>query len=136
MMAVDILPTALSREASAHFSEVLSPYLHAVLRTYQSNGTQNADPSQQKYVDALERATIASGGALREPHRWLEAPLGVWRARSGGAEPDVAKTAGTSLPARKKRVLLLGSGMVAGPAVDEIARHSDVELVVGKLKWR
>ena len=127
-MAVDILPTALSREASAHFSNVLAPYLRAVVASYRG------DAAEKGYVEALERATIASGGALRDDHRWLEAPLGVWRARSGGTEPDVARAAPNAkvgLPPRKKRVLILGSGMVAAPAVDEIARHPDVELVVG-----
>jgi alpha-aminoadipic semialdehyde synthase len=32
---------------------------------------------------------------------------------------------------RPKKVLMLGSGMVAGPAVDEICNRTDVELVVG-----
>jgi alpha-aminoadipic semialdehyde synthase len=130
-MAVDILPTALSREASVHFSDVLTPYLRAVLRSYR--GDTDADQEHEVYVQALERATIASGGALRENHRWLEAPLGIWRARSGGTEPDVAKTAQKPVggPPRRKKVLMLGSGMVAAPAIDEIARHSDIELVVG-----
>ncbi|KAG8844902.1 hypothetical protein FRB96_002791 [Tulasnella sp. 330] len=37
---------------------------------------------------------------------------------------------------RRKRVLLLGSGMVAKPAVDEFLKRKDVDLVVGKLDIR
>ena len=132
-MAVDILPTALPREASVHFSNVLMPYLKTVLREYRqpdAGSNVNAgvrsmsiDADQQKAHDALKRATVAQGGVLQESHRWLEGPLGVWR------EQNAASAALRS--ARKKRVLMLGSGMVAGPAINEIVRRGDVELIVG-----
>ncbi|KAF6756526.1 Saccharopine dehydrogenase-domain-containing protein, partial [Ephemerocybe angulata] len=41
---------------------------------------------------------------------------------------DVKK--GSEAPRAKKRILMLGSGMVAKPAVDMIAGHADVELVI------
>lgn len=122
-MAVDILPTALPREASVHFSNVLSPYLKAVLREYRQTASDKLDSAQQNAHDALERATVARGGVLRESHRWLEGPLGAWRAQREASE--------ALRLARKKRVLMLGSGMVAGPAINEIVKRGDVELVVG-----
>lgn len=127
-MAVDILPTALPREASQHFSDVLQPYLRAVLARYRAPGG-HAAAAEQGMEKALERATIASGGVLREEHKWLEGPLGVWRTGVASAEEEKARA---PVPGRRKRVLMLGSGMVAGPAVDEIARHGDVELLVGE----
>ncbi|GJE94028.1 saccharopine dehydrogenase-domain-containing protein [Phanerochaete sordida] len=121
MMAVDILPTALSRDASQHFSDVLRPYLSTLLASY--SGAPIVCGEERAKAHALERATIAKGGVLTERHRWLEdGPLGAWRAQAQ------ASTATSAAP--KKKVLVLGSGMVAGPAVDEIARHGDVELVV------
>lgn len=123
VMAVDILPTALARDASAHFADVLAPYLRTLVRRYR--GAPLVDAEEQRRARALERATVAQDGVLAERHRWLEdGPLGAWRAQ---AEAGWAKAA--NAPPRKK-VLMLGSGMVAGPAVDEIARHGDVELVV------
>lgn len=44
---------------------------------------------------------------------------------------EVGSGSGVGAGERKNRVLLLGSGMVAGPAVDEICRRKDVQLVVG-----
>ena len=75
---------------------------------------------------ALDRATVAIGGALTEKHQWLQQGVDKWRTEKAQA---VQPAASTSL--KKKRVLLLGSGMVAGPAVDHIAQRKDVELVVG-----
>lgn len=36
-----------------------------------------------------------------------------------------------SIPAVKKRVVLLGSGLVAGPCVDVLTSYDDIELVIG-----
>lgn len=113
MMAVDILPTALPAAASAHFSAVLVPHLRAVAAAY----------GGAPYGDAIERATVARAGVLREEHRWLEDRVRAWR---GAAAGEVR-------PEKRKNVLVLGSGMVAAPAVDEIARHADVRVVVGAL---
>ncbi|KAJ3534969.1 hypothetical protein NM688_g7045 [Phlebia brevispora] len=127
MMAVDILPTALPREASEHFSNVLMPYLRTVIRGYREGGLAQGD----RTGEALERATVASEGKLREPHIWLENPLGKWRAEVTSKESG---TTGTSAAGqgvlRKKRVLMFGSGMVAGPAINEIVRRGDVQLTV------
>jgi alpha-aminoadipic semialdehyde synthase len=38
-----------------------------------------------------------------------------------------------TFPKKKKKVLLLGSGLVAGPAVEVFDDRGDVELVIGKL---
>ncbi|KIP01213.1 hypothetical protein PHLGIDRAFT_131332 [Phlebiopsis gigantea 11061_1 CR5-6] len=110
MMAVDILPTALPAAASAHFSAVLVPHLRAVAAAY----------GGAPHGDAIERATVARAGVLREEHRWLEDRVRAWR---GAAAGEVR-------PEKRKNVLVLGSGMVAAPAVDEIARHADVRVVV------
>ncbi|KAH9946562.1 Saccharopine dehydrogenase-domain-containing protein [Amylocystis lapponica] len=124
MMAVDILPTALPREASEHFSDVLLPYLRtyiAGLRGGQSRG----DAGEQGILDGLHRATVAADGELAEPFRWLAGPLKVWSESRG----ETARSS-SSRPPPAKKVLMLGSGMVAGPAVGEICRRGDVQLLV------
>ena len=109
------------------------PYLRAVVGTYGS-----AAHEQQGLVEALERSTIASGGALRSEHAWLREKVETVRKNSvvgiGKEEGEVGQKARKSpmLPERKKKVVIFGSGMVAAPAVDEIARHEDVELIVGR----
>ncbi|KAI0086800.1 Saccharopine dehydrogenase-domain-containing protein [Irpex rosettiformis] len=130
MMSVDILPTALSRESSMHFSNVLMPYLRTLIKEYKFGRDHLSlrTPEDSGRLRALEKATVASHGRLRDGHQWLEGPLGVWKEQSQQAQSQVTKA--TSTVAQKKKVLLLGSGMVAGPAVDEIASHADTELLV------
>lgn len=125
LMAVDILPTALPLEASTHFSDVLVPYLRTLIGEYR--GASEADEGAEFRRAALERATVARSGSLSKHFEWLKEPLGTWAASTASdAEPKVA------VPLRKKRILLLGSGMVAGPAIEAICKRSDVELVVGE----
>ena len=90
----------------------------------------------------LERATITSGGVLADKHQWLQPNVDEFRkARqsevvapdeilSKSAEPCETTTTAVD-NTRKKRILMLGSGMVAAPAVDFIAQRSDVELIIG-----
>ena len=139
MMAVDILPTALPLEASQHFSQAFLPYLRSVISRY--TGKQQDD----KIKEALDRATVASGGELRSSFEWLRNPLGVWK--DSLRNPSSSATTSSSVcsdaqagPTKRKsqigvqpkrNVLMLGSGMVAPPAVAEICSRPDVQLVVG-----
>ncbi|GBE85762.1 predicted protein [Sparassis crispa] len=122
MMAVDILPTALPLEASQHFSSVLLPYLRALVRQTRPGG-QKQDEREHARREALRRATVAQGGRLAGEFAWLEQPMKVWSAGTAGAKPE-------SLGQPKKKVLMLGSGMVAGPAIEEICKRPDVQLLV------
>jgi len=126
-MSVDILPTQIPQDASAHFSAALMPYLRTLIRQYQGSATS----ADKERLEALDRATIAQHGALQGVHRWLVGPLREFRqaaatapAPAGGGHVGVRVT-------RKKRVLVLGSGMVARPAVEELGKRTDVQLVVG-----
>ena len=140
-MSVDILPASLPLDASVHFSGVFLPYLERLVGQYIGERDDGVD-------EALERATIAEGGGLKEKHRWLQSAVdafyetegrkkGVFTpsAGAGDAAPKVVVDKGKremqSGVLRKKRVLMLGSGMVAGPAVDAIAKRGDVQLLIG-----
>ena len=99
-------------------------------------------------AEALERATVASGGELRPPFACLRGPLGVWKdsvAKACAAVPatpsaaeDAKKGAAAPGAIAKKRVLMLGSGMVAPPAVAELCSRPDVHVVVGQsfVTWK
>ncbi|KAJ6508932.1 Saccharopine dehydrogenase-domain-containing protein [Mycena sanguinolenta] len=151
MMAVDILPASIPLDASEHFSSKLYPYLERLIEWYWAGAEAKArhGGARAPLDPALEDATIAAGGQLKERHRWLQDNVDKFRAE----EQTVSATASAlQLPKervadkvsasddgvvvtpmgvlRKKKVLLLGSGMVAGPAVEEIARREDVLLLI------
>ncbi|KAG8215828.1 Saccharopine dehydrogenase-domain-containing protein [Butyriboletus roseoflavus] len=87
---------------------------YAVIQEYRGQ------PVEQEYSEALRTATVAKNGQLQGNHTWLAAPLDQWRR-------STPKVDGSP---RKKKVLMLGSGMVAGPAVQQLCKRTDVELVV------
>ena len=131
-MSVDILPSELPLEASQHFSKSILPYLRTVIREY--NSDSSAQNQQQTRCDpelrqALNRATVAFDGKLTERHLWLNDLLKA-------DEEAVSKAARAKkvspIPQAKKRVLLLGSGLVSRPFVDQICTRSDVECIVGQ----
>ncbi|KAI0758651.1 Saccharopine dehydrogenase-domain-containing protein [Trametes elegans] len=141
IMSVDILPTALPLEASQHFSKAFLPYLRSVISGYTEPGRSVQSEQEGKIRSALERATVTTGGELTAAFDWLRKPLGVWKESvvaasaaehhhtSGNvAHAERHKAIPGVLP--KKRVLMLGSGMVAPPAVAELAKRRDVQLVV------
>ncbi|KAG6909409.1 hypothetical protein DXG01_000710 [Tephrocybe rancida] len=133
MMSVDILPASLPLDASYHFSRELFPYVESLVREYQTGATDT-------FSKALDRATIAEGGRLVEKHKGLMgAVASFYKTGKVSTEPPVLYSK-ESLPKppvrvegrtlRKKKILMLGSGMVAGPAVELIAKRQDVQLVV------
>lgn len=139
VVAVDILPASLPRDASIHFSGKLLRYVRSIVNDYKGIKGEDAEAS-----DSLERATIASEGQLRQRHEWLAEKVEVWRSSQGSQTDDKRPASdthseiggGRRIFERKKRVLVLGSGMVAGPAVDELAARPDVELIVGEYHIR
>jgi len=155
-MAVDILPASVPLDASRHFSNALEPYLAALIE--EESGGRADSTKQTPHQAALTRATIASAGVLAPKHSWLQsavdqvdksppapAPVatsdsepssvGTSDANSSNAPPSSSVAADKPLqPTRriKKKILMLGSGMVAQPAVDMIALSEGVELVIGQ----
>ncbi|KAG5641453.1 hypothetical protein DXG03_005142 [Asterophora parasitica] len=139
MMSVDILPASLPLDASCHFSDRLIPYLESLIRGYQTG-------ARDEHTEALDRATISQNGMLLSKHTWLQKSVDNFYATAGFAKRtvqhvpkevkveqlkvDVVQAKGRMGPLKKKNVLMLGSGMVAGPAVEEIAKRVDIQLVV------
>lgn len=127
-MAVDILPSELPLEASQHFSNSILPYLRTIIQEYSSSSTFTTSRLDPELQLALNRATTAFNGELTEKHTWLYDQLKESEKDSGRKETG-AMVAGAS---KKKRVLLLGSGLVSRPFVDQICTRDDVECIVGK----
>lgn len=118
-MSVDILPSEIPKDSSIHFSDKFLPFLRTLIRKEKQERLSEEDKVN---LGVLERGTIVEKGKLTAKHQWLEAQLN-----------DLNSGAEIGMRERKKRVLMLGSGMVAKPAVDHICTRSDIELVVGTL---
>lgn len=158
VMSVDILPSELPLSASTHFSKALKPYLRSLVNSYRGHLTDE----DRHALDVIDGATIARGGQLAAPHQWLSGLLASNAipqtsrtdtagtvVENGRKSSDISKSETLDIPSvsvssvtssdnagilRKRRILLLGSGMVAKPAVDEFLKRSDLGLVVGRWK--
>eukprot|EP00123_Amoebidium_parasiticum_P022769 comp9461_c0_seq1/m.4511 comp9461_c0_seq1/g.4511 ORF comp9461_c0_seq1/g.4511 comp9461_c0_seq1/m.4511 type:complete len:949 (-) comp9461_c0_seq1:594-3440(-) len=107
IMSVDNLPAELPSEATAHFGSMLLPYLQYYLK----DPSLNQDDAMSQM---LKRATITDQGSLTPTYKYIT---------------DLRK----ANAAKRKQVLLLGSGMVAGPLVDYLARFSDTDITIASL---
>ncbi|KAG8754690.1 hypothetical protein FRC11_006528 [Ceratobasidium sp. 423] len=158
LMTVEILPAELPRDASKHFSKALKPYLKGLVRAHERGGTLMLDgktgEEEQRVLRTLDRATIAENGVLRPQHAWLMERVAThWAQDKGSIQPELTVASGKNVSTSlggvavssttnpgaskssqsakpKKRVLLLGSGMVAKPAVDVFLGREDIILVV------
>ena len=124
-MAVDILPTSIPRDSSEHFSSLLNDYLRVLVHEY--HGKMELEKEGEHRKEALQRATIAREGRLAGRHAWLKGSVDAWRQ----ALTEKSRGQTTASPGQRKKVLMLGSGMVARPAVGEIAKRTDLDLLVG-----
>ncbi|KAF8183637.1 hypothetical protein BJ912DRAFT_928061 [Pholiota molesta] len=162
MMAVDILPTSIPLDASEAFSKSLMPYLTAAI----DNQIQRTwdDVPKTPMAAALKRATIAEHGMLVNGHKWLWPAVKRFHGRDEpqkveeevqnedatesadaleGATSAIVDQKDVPSPATRektrsfrKKILILGSGMVAQPAVDMLATRSDVDLVIASNSLR
>ncbi|KAJ2546874.1 hypothetical protein EV175_005439 [Coemansia sp. RSA 1933] len=103
--SIDNLPTELPFEASKHFGDSLFPLAKAL-----AMGNIATDP-------VLSHAVICENGKLTKPHLHLK--------------KNLAAMAGVKVAdARKKQVLLAGSGMVSQPLVDYLAASKDTDIKI------
>lgn len=125
--------TSVAIDASTHFSTCILPYVQSLID----------ESGQGDEIDqTLQRAKIVDKGVIAAEHSWLAPRVEGWRNTQAGSSRQMAPTStagentaghtGTSLlKEKKKKVLLLGSGLVAGPAVDVFVARGDVDLVIG-----
>jgi alpha-aminoadipic semialdehyde synthase len=103
------------------------PYVRHLLGLTQPN------PDLVGPIEAsLDRATIVTSGKLKGEYKWLQKPVDDWRkTHPRGTFPSSPGVQSGALKERK-RILLLGSGLVAGPAVEVLAARQDVTLCIGQ----
>ncbi|KAG0359381.1 Saccharopine dehydrogenase-domain-containing protein [Gamsiella multidivaricata] len=121
IMSVDILPSELPLESSQHFSESLYPFIKELIR-------DNHDHP------VLAGATIADSGSLKPAHKGLSEVLKNAHAKETLAKlkSSLGTTGETSvgMGIKPKKVLLCGSGFVAGPLVDYLLRDPNVSITI------
>lgn len=78
-------------------------------------------PKNDEIDRSLERARIVHNSKLQPQHEWLQQKVDAFRGTHASVD-------GVAQP---KRILLLGSGLVAGPAVDIFLKRPDVRLIIG-----
>lgn len=113
----------VAADASTHFSERILPYVKRLV---------SGQVLEDEIASTLQRAKIIDKGRMTAEHSWLAPRVEAWRK----TEVDSSDRRPAALPTKKKRVLLLGSGLVAGPAVDVFVARRDIELVIGGYKLR
>ncbi|GAA5891472.1 hypothetical protein JCM8208_007293 [Rhodotorula glutinis] len=110
LSSVEILPSAFPVDATEHFSRGLLPYVRYLLE----DPTLKKEGEDGKEIrDALRRATLVEGGKLTDRHEWLYPVL------------EEAKSS-----SRRKKAVVLGAGLVAGPAVRTLAAMGNLDVVV------
>ncbi|ORX36707.1 Saccharopine dehydrogenase-domain-containing protein [Kockovaella imperatae] len=115
--SIDILPSELPKDSSEHFSDCIIPYVRQL-----ATGAHDA-----VLEDTLSRATIVRSGTITENHKGLMPRVQQWRNENVGSGRRAMSTASRDSGIhRKKKVLLLGSGLVAGPAAQVLGSRSDI----------
>ncbi|CAO3601197.1 unnamed protein product [Absidia cylindrospora] len=109
IMGIDILPAELPVESSEHFSAKLYPYLKELI---------HPGKSSKDWSPSIRDSIIAEDGKLTKAHQDLVTPLAKVQTQQQQQHQN------------KKTVLLLGSGMVAGPLVNHLTKRPDVNMVV------
>ncbi|KAF8930031.1 Saccharopine dehydrogenase-domain-containing protein [Dissophora ornata] len=123
IMSVDILPSELPLESSQHFSDSLYPFVKELIRG------NNDHP-------VLAGATIAENGSLKPAHQDLAQILNETQAKEKLAAIKLALGTSASQKTsfgsniKPKKVLLCGSGFVAGPLVDYLLRDPNVSITI------
>ncbi|XP_053378089.1 alpha-aminoadipic semialdehyde synthase, mitochondrial-like isoform X2 [Mercenaria mercenaria] len=117
--SIDNMPAQMPREATEYFGSLLLPYISEILKSDATSSFEdyNANPT-------VKNAVIASNGKLTPNFEYIAA------LRKKSLSSKKSKV----VPGQKK-VLILGAGYVAGPAVEYLSRDSNVKVtVVSQLK--
>jgi len=135
--------TTLIEEYSFGGNDTRSSFPPSVLASAEKESDNNGngdEGSRSLLSSALDRATVARGGELMKDHEWLR-KLVEPHIRLELPSPFDKFTQPITLSKRvdrkdkqklsKKRVLLLGSGMVAQPVVDYLVCKGGMEVTIG-----
>ncbi|KAL4226643.1 hypothetical protein ACF0H5_014624 [Mactra antiquata] len=117
--SIDNMPAQMPREATEYFGSLLLPYIPEILKSDAKSTFEDydADPT-------VKNAVIASNGKLTPNFEYIA------ELRKKSMSSKKSKV----VPGQKK-VLVLGAGYVAGPAVEYLSRDKNTQVtVVAQLK--
>lgn len=117
--SIDNMPTQLPTEATDYFGELLYPYAMDILS---SDAKKPLD--EYKFLPEVEGAIIASNGKLTPNFEYIN-ELREQNNRSKHKTLEGGSSSG------KKRILILGAGMVSAPLVEYLSRDKDISMRVG-----
>ncbi|XP_071082800.1 alpha-aminoadipic semialdehyde synthase, mitochondrial-like [Haliotis cracherodii] len=118
--SIDNMPAQIPREATDFFGSLLLPYVKDMLKSEAKHSFEEYDCSP-----VVRNAVIASNGSLAPNYEYID----VLRQKAKDKRRASHKAQRTS-SGIEKRVLLLGAGYVAGPAVDYLLRDSSTHVTV------
>ncbi|GAA5862039.1 hypothetical protein JCM3774_006149 [Rhodotorula dairenensis] len=107
LSTVEILPSAFPLDATKQFSKALLPYIRQLL---DDPRLEIGNAANTEAAEALRRATLVRDGQLEPKHRWV---MGLVEKAS-----------------KRQRAVVLGAGLVAGPAVRTLSARADVDVIV------
>jgi alpha-aminoadipic semialdehyde synthase len=110
-------------DASEHFSSRILPYVRRLI--FPSRGVDAVG----EIDETIHRAMIVRQGELTERHRWLTPAVQALRDSPREGSKTKAQSRKDLRP-NKRKILLLGSGLVARPSVDVFAARTDVQLAI------
>ncbi|CAO1402727.1 unnamed protein product [Diamesa hyperborea] len=114
--SIDNMPTQLPTESTDYFGDLLYPYALDILS---SDARKSMD--EHKFLPEVEGAIIASNGKLTPNFEYIN----ELREQNNRSKH---KSEGSAVG--KKRILILGAGMVSAPLVEYLSRDKDISMKV------
>lgn len=112
--SIDNMPTQLPLEATQSFGDLLSPYIHDIIK---SDATKSLE--ENKFGPVVNGACITSNGKLTPSFEYIA------ELRQNKTFKREAKSS-----SKNKSVLVLGAGYVSGPLVDILTRDKNIYVTV------
>ena len=112
--SIDNMPTQIPREATDFFGSLLFPYVGDLLK---SDATKPF--TELKTSPVVHRAVIASNGELTPDYKYIADLRNAKRQQAAGTSEK-----------KGRKVLILGAGFVAAPAVEYLARDPTIRITV------
>ncbi|XP_011207613.2 alpha-aminoadipic semialdehyde synthase, mitochondrial [Bactrocera dorsalis] len=115
--SIDNMPTQLPRESTDYFGELLSPFVHDIIKSDAKKPLE-----EENFPYPIKSAIIASNGRLTDNFQYIQ------ELRDSNSYRSRHKIEGRF--EASKKALVLGAGMVSAPLVEWLARENDVSITV------
>ncbi|XP_076468857.1 alpha-aminoadipic semialdehyde synthase, mitochondrial-like isoform X2 [Babylonia areolata] len=120
--SIDNMPAQIPREATDFFGSLLLPHIPEMLRSNAESTFEDFDATP-----VVKNAVITSNGSLTPNFAYIN----EMRQKSNFLQPGIRSAHKAAMRKAEKKVLVLGAGYVARPAIEYLARdaHTHVTIV-------